>query len=323
MKGEITVDMKVNPASATRLEVTLEDQVVCSRPLDAGIDSTAVLTCTVDTAATGADGALTFPITWTDLVARILTTDGAVVDSDDRVLLLNNEHPNPQVGDTVYGWLVKGETDTLTFQGREGQDVIVFFQVLEHWSVAWRGTMQLNVYDPQQRAFTFVQGYVSAGTPDFYMMNSYRKPLPLDGTYTVTIQGREGETALATGAYRFQVFPINRAPETIARSIRIGDVVSGEALSPKGDLDEFTFSAAAGDRLIAQLQSSDMPYEGMVLEVRGPGGVQIAYLRAPEASTDLSTYEREFTAQESGEHTVVIRSYSERGAGSYTFRIRR
>ena len=48
-------------------------------------------------------------------------------------------------------------------------------------------------------------------------------------------------------SYRFWVERVNRAPESRGAAFAIGDTVSGEAIDPAGDIDEFTFDATAGD----------------------------------------------------------------------------
>jgi hypothetical protein len=49
------------------------------------------------------------------------------------------------------------------------------------------------------------------------------------------------------GPYRFRVFALNRAPETVPATFAMGDTVRGEAVSPIGDIDEFAGLGAPGD----------------------------------------------------------------------------
>jgi hypothetical protein len=56
------------------------------------------------------------------------------------------------------------------------------------------------------------------------------------------------------GTYWFIVHAVNTAPEAIPASFAIGDTVTGEKLEAKGDIDEFQFAGAAGQRISAQFQ---------------------------------------------------------------------
>jgi hypothetical protein len=77
----------------------------------------------------------------------------------------------------------------------------------------------------------------------------------------------------ATGAYSFSVIPVQRAPESVPAALTRGVVVQGESLGYAGDVDEFTFTAAAGETITAYLQTPQGYYgiSSARLEVVGPG----------------------------------------------------
>jgi hypothetical protein len=73
-----------------------------------------------------------------------------------------------------------------------------------------------------------------------------------------------------TGSYILQPLLLNRAPEVAPATYRLGDTVSSEAVSPAGDIDEFTMTAAPGDTLSAwwRLRADPVPAGSMIpLEV--------------------------------------------------------
>src|SRR5206468_3614174 len=75
-------------------------------------------------------------------------------------------------------------------------------------------------------------------------------------------------TAQALGSYFLKVIPINRAPETASSVVVAGDTVDGEAIDPRGDVDEFTVTGVQGQHLIAYLQTPQgSQYPGLVLQV--------------------------------------------------------
>lgn len=52
-----------------------------------------------------------------------------------------------------------------------------------------------------------------------------------------------------TGPYRFSVLAINPAPESAPATLAVGDTVRGEAITPEGDIDEFTATGTPGQQL--------------------------------------------------------------------------
>jgi hypothetical protein len=53
-----------------------------------------------------------------------------------------------------------------------------------------------------------------------------------------------------TGRYSLQLFPLDRAPESISPQIEVGTVVTGETIDPRGEVDEFTFQGLAGQEVM-------------------------------------------------------------------------
>src|SRR2546422_6271542 len=57
------------------------------------------------------------------------------------------------------------------------------------------------------------------------------------------------------GPYRFWSYPIDRAPEHRPAAMPLAAEVRGETIDPAGDVDEFTFTAAAGAEYNAFVQA--------------------------------------------------------------------
>jgi hypothetical protein len=127
------------------------------------------------------------------------------------------------------------------------------------------------------------------------------------------------------------VLPINRAPEKAAASFAIGDIVEGEAIEFSGDVDEVTFTGAAGDRVRAflELPHGDWGYYmGLTLEV-SPAGSDVVLGSVTFANPDptLNVGTDVITLPASGSYTVRVRAAEERTGGTvpseYRFQVRR
>ena len=134
------------------------------------------------------------------------------------------------------------------------------------------------------------------------------------------------------GPYSMYILPIDRAPEKAAAAFTIGDIVEGEGIEFSGDVDEFTFTGAAGDRVRAFL---DLPhgdwgdYMGLTLEVSPAGSESVlgsVSVMNPVPDFDIGT--GVITLPVSGSYTVRVHGTQERSGGSgvpteYRFQVRR
>lgn len=117
-----------------------------------------------------------------------------------------------------------------------------------------------------------------------------RFQVQVGGTYVARVSS---ENLIAdTGAYRIFLYPIDRRPEHVAQGVIAGDTVSGESIDLPGDVDEFTFSAAAGTEFNAFLQARDgssgthlaltaLDSDGTVLGTAASVGADTSLLRQP------------------------------------------
>lgn len=84
--------------------------------------------------------------------------------------------------------------------------------------------------------------------------------LTASGTHTIRVETGVLPWLVAdTGAYRFMLFRIDRQPEEVPATVQVGDTISGEAIQPAGDVDEFTVAAAPGERLTSWFRLSKDP----------------------------------------------------------------
>lgn len=181
--------------------------------------------------------------------------------------------PTFALGDVVTGEVKYpvGDVDEFTFEGAEGQEVTIFARhvggTTEEGLALWlEGQGLVEVY---------------AACAEWGDCQLWRVALPHDGQHRVIVEGAYGGQidSYAPIEYEFLVFPIDRAPESVSAEIAIGDTISGEMIDPAGDVDEFFFTAAAGDRLKMVLESSSSRYllavydatSGERLGVVGPG----------------------------------------------------
>jgi hypothetical protein len=112
------------------------------------------------------------------------------------------------------------------------------------------------------------------------------------------------------------VYPVNRAPEGGPAALQLGAVVT-EEIGDVGDVDEFTFTAAAGQEmyLLAQLRSAMSSDLGVEL-VRGTEVVTRMEMSSPHATPDDNGSGR--LVLEGGEYTVRAYGRAAGGPGGAT-----
>lgn len=147
------------------------------------------------------------------------------------------------IGDTVVEAIdAVGDIDEFTFNGTAGQEVELNLQILGGLSSG----VSLEVWHGQMldaAATTRVQGALDDhGTGRF--------TLPATDAYTIRLYGAAlGAPDSTTGRYRFEIYPVDRHPETVRATVSIGDTLTGESIDRPGDVDEFTFTGLPGEQL--------------------------------------------------------------------------
>jgi hypothetical protein len=190
----------------------------------------------------------------------LLSIAGGVPDTTRFRFLVYRVNRSPElraarftVGDTVSGEVLDPipDVDDFVATGQAGQDLVGWMEALGSPS---SGGVSMIVKDPSTGA--------SLGNAATFVGETPRRvfalqPLPgtRDFTFTVPFPRIPGYPQY-TGPYRFRFYPINHAPESVSPTLPANTVVAGEAIDIAGDVDEFTFAAAAGDEFNAFVQSS-------------------------------------------------------------------
>jgi hypothetical protein len=134
------------------------------------------------------------------------------------------------------------------------------------------------------------------------------------------------------GPYRFQVVAINRGPESTPAAYAVGDTVRGEAISPVGDIDEFTSSGTPGETLTPwyHLTADPVPWGGLItLEIVDPssGAVLVGSGAATFAANPEYFSPGSFTVPSGGGFIVRVHAYGSFGTWTatapYEFFVRR
>jgi hypothetical protein len=208
-------------------------------------------------------------------------------------------------GDTVTGERIENSADVdefpLTLQA--GAELIAYFQGDDSLAP---GAVGLTVFRPDG---TDLAGVTSdTDVTDLEGRATGRFLIPADGTYRFTVQGGSSYPSdrPTVGGFRFQVLPVNRAPETGPSSVALGDTTTG-AIEHQGDVDEYTITGAPGQEFNTFFQSL--------------GGAFVAEL---QGATPLE--EGPFGMESSGQNTslyaVSSRTVALPASGSATIRVR-
>lgn len=175
--------------------------------------------------------------------------------------------------------LSPGDIDTFTFNGTLNEEISVLFLAKSGKS---EDVLKLFVYAPTGSEMVFIHsnGDYTAFQP------SGRMRLEQTGTYTVRV---EGEALTDGGAYEFRVLRINRAPEAGLIPVTPNAQV-GEAISPPGDVDEFTLRLTSVQELNVYLQPTTVAStDTVVLRVLDAAGTTLSSVTAIGRPAALET----------------------------------
>ena len=94
-------------------------------------------------------------------------------------------------------------------------------------------------------------------------------------------------TRSATAGYELVAYLVNPAPELVPPVIAVGDTIRGETLGHPGDLDEFTVSLQAGERVVPAVREvfpQFNPSNLLSLRLLAPDGTQIGGVSSTSTS---------------------------------------
>ncbi|HEU5466419.1 MAG TPA: hypothetical protein VFU75_05980 [Gemmatimonadales bacterium] len=222
------------------------------------------------------------------------------------------------VGDTVKGEAVDrvGDIDVFALHGTAGQLVDLQFA-----SPSSGSKRQLQVF--VSGAATSPSTFSTGGDTSLDEHATGRFVLPGTGQVTLRVDGvRDGRGGDA-GPYVLYAYPVNPNPEHLPIAITLGDTVTGEAIDHVGDLDQFTFTATAGQLFNGFLQASGAaPSAQITLQVLGPDSTAASGV-ANSTGADVTLLDQvtgRFQAPATGTYTVRV-SGANQDAGPYRFAI--
>ena len=230
------------------------------------------------------------------------------------------------LGDTVRDEKIDypGDYDDFVLRGQPGQEIYATFNWVPDGSLPspLNGDGSLAILDS-------ASGEILGGTPSYGGAEiTKRVTLPSSGVVRVRVQGLSVQGfGSFTGAYWFVVLPLNRAPETRSAAFALGDTVA-DAIEPSIDIDEFTFSGAAGQSVDVFFQApnglASPSFSGLLLDlIDQTSGTIIATLTTANFTPNLEDINvREVVLPSTGGYLVRVQSKPDGyGYGDYRFRI--
>ena len=156
--------------------------------------------------------------------------------------------PNVSLGVVKEGMLYPaGDRDDFTFQCAHGQEIGTYISVPP---TAGESAVLRFFFSNNSTEFdAYAAEELLVAPPE-----RGRITVQGSGTCRLQVEGFGQSTSRSAGEpvpYRFVVFPVNRAPEQVPATIRIGDVIENEPIEPAIDIDEFQLTATPGARFQA------------------------------------------------------------------------
>jgi hypothetical protein len=267
-------------------------------------------------------GRIELPLTGT----YTLRVEGDNVEEDEGsyrvqvVTLSNNPESLPPTltqGPILSGESIspRGDVDDFTFAGTAGEEVVVFFQAT---SGEYASEFLLTLYEPDGDQLGYVFSRGNAATLQGQGFGPLR--LPQTGTYSIRIRGYGGSEQ---GPYRFQVMPVKLPPEQISATITAGPIITGESVTPFGDVDHFTFTATRGQAINLMFQAtSGLENDELYLSLRDPAGQRVTYLTSRGNAPSLEGQQTgRIVLTQDGTYVVRVEANRWGSQGPYRFRI--
>lgn len=205
--------------------------------------------------------------------SRVLLLVGATSAGSFRLFVYRiHEEPESRatrfaIGDTVTETLeTLADIDTFVVSGTAGQEVVGYAEPLDGHRP---GIVSVDI-----ESLANVLGM--SGDSDLQQSSTGRFVLPATRDYGVKVHSGNGGSGWYRGPYRFQLRPVNSAPEHHAATIVVGDTVTGESIDYVGDVDDFTLTGSPGQECIVFLQGRNGNSASLfVLDVLDSSGLAI------------------------------------------------
>jgi hypothetical protein len=207
-----------------------------------------------------------------------------------------------------------GDIDEYTFTGSAGQEMNLLVQLTSGMSEGLRVELMHggNVLERVD---------LSTPTASLDEAGSGRFSLPANAEYVVRVSGPvRGSVAAATGAYRFELYPVDRRPEA-GGDVRLDGAPVAGSIERPGDVDEFQVQGSAGDQVVIHFTGMQMSGGSLLAELRD----QIDEVVAAAVSDGLTftaglNYSWRATLPRTGPYTLRVSGSWPRSMakGSYT-----
>lgn len=223
------------------------------------------------------------------IVARIVVRGARATDEGEFTFMVRTPDAAPEhvpaqiaIGDTVTGeWFDGGnDLDIWEFEAAAGEELLIragFEEITEFVNGA---TADVGVYrasDP----LGWRQLTIDTAAFD---LNALVVAVQSTGTHRLSIGG----AAIWRGRYRVSMERRDRAPESAAATVAVGDTIS-ESIDEIADIDEFSFTATAGAELMLNVASGDTWPSGLRFTVLdGSEALFATTLHVPTPSLDLA-----------------------------------
>ncbi|HZS57923.1 MAG TPA: hypothetical protein VFA43_01545 [Gemmatimonadaceae bacterium] len=219
-------------------------------------------------------------------------------------VFLGPEHLKPSItiGQIVSGESIDsvGDIDVFTFSGTAGKAIIGYLQPTAKSTDGI--TMQIYANSPDSVLQTVM---APGGDTSLELYTTNALTLPTSGTYHIKLQATSGTYV---GPYKFEMYQIDSAPESISATITPGDSVQGESIDHVGDVDVFTVKAKAGASYNLFAQYLGSPNDAIQIHAQNAAGTVLAAMvvaPGPNALT-AGSGSGPFTAPASGQFTISI-----------------
>jgi hypothetical protein len=226
--------------------------------------------------------------------------------------------PGAVFGDSIN---LPGDIDEYTFTARAGQYINLMMQPLDGLGQQ-PGSQDIGVrilFNGAQLAELSPRAPAVASLDDY---GTGRIRLEQAGVYTIRVVGQNefGQPVDRVGRYRLELYPVDERPENGARLQLNGGLVAGTLERP-GDLDEYTFTGAAGQYVVMQIMSPDTTFGAMQVELMGPTGAQVKSVntRFPRSPLLPGHYSHRVQLEAAGTYTVRVSGFQSRySRGNYS-----
>ena len=208
-----------------------------------------------------------------------------------------------------------GDVDEFTFTGRSGQEMNLMVQLQSGMSAG------LNVELLRGEALVASLG-IDSVTTSLDDRGTGRIALPADGEYRVRVYGpAAGTRSGATGRYRFELYPVDRRPET-GGPVRLDAAPVPSAIDRPGDVDEFPFQGTAGQYVVIHLAGVGTVRGAILAELVPAQGARLSSTATSGSYTPTVEYSVRTPLPYTGAYTLRISGLStdgrKLGMGSYT-----